>query len=75
MSGKQSAVLWMGLLLIAAQFYFGGQFQVLLSIIHQPIAGANASPGKKAPKQKATPPSTVLPPAPGLPGTGPLPGP
>lgn len=46
MSGKQSAVLWMGLLLIAAQFYFGGQFKVLFGLVKS--TGPANSPSKSA---------------------------
>lgn len=33
MTGKQLAVLWMGIALIAAQFYFGGQWRALFGAI------------------------------------------
>lgn len=45
MSGKQTAVLWMGLLLIAAQFYFGGQFHQLFTLVQGGNGPAN-SPSK-----------------------------
>ena len=33
MSGKQVAVLWLGISLIAVQFYFGGQWKALFATI------------------------------------------
>jgi len=47
MSGKQTAVLWMGILLITAQFYFGGQFQALFGIIKSTPAPNRRSGGSK----------------------------
>lgn len=44
MSGKASAVLWLGFLLIAAQFFFGGQFSILLGNIT--ATGPKNSPSK-----------------------------
>jgi hypothetical protein len=44
MSGKHSAVLWLGLLLIAAQFFFGGQWQILFGTIK--ATGPSNSPSK-----------------------------
>lgn len=44
MTGKQTAVLWMGVLLIAAQFYFGGQFKVLFGMVK--TTGPANSPSK-----------------------------
>lgn len=38
MTGKQIAVLWMGILLILAQFYFGGQFKLLFGIVSRPAS-------------------------------------
>lgn len=47
MSGKASAVLWLGILLIAAQFFFGGQFHILFQNIT--ATGPKNSPSKNNP--------------------------
>lgn len=60
MSGKQTAVLWMGLLLIAAQFYFGGQFKVLFGLVkhtgpaNSPSQNTGGGGGRVLPVSKRT---------------------
>jgi hypothetical protein len=43
MSGKQTAVLWLGILLIAVQFYFGGQWKALFGNIGKSTATNNGA--------------------------------
>lgn len=33
MTGKQTTVLWLGILLITVQFYFGGQWKALFGLV------------------------------------------
>jgi hypothetical protein len=42
MTGKQLTVMWLGILLITVQFYFGGQWQALFGLV------TNKKPVKKA---------------------------
>ena len=69
MTGKQTAVLWLGLLLIAVQFYFGGQIQSLLGALRAPPVNTPPPSNKKnsAPKRTPTGPMGTVP--------GPLAGP
>ena len=62
MTGKQTAVLWMGILLIAAQFFFGGQFHILFGQIKSTGSG---SPSKKNAGGGKSPPLTAPPPVTG----------
>jgi hypothetical protein len=62
MTGKQSAVLWIGIFLIIAQFAMGGQFKILFGNIKSGASrAAPSTPSRTAPK--------------GTTNTGPLAGP
>lgn len=41
MSGKQITVLWLGILLIIAQFYFGGQWKALFGMFKSTPTSTN----------------------------------
>lgn len=43
MNGKQIAILWMGLLLIAFRAFSGGQWSALWSVVSKPTASATTT--------------------------------